>query len=248
MLRLLCVTAHPDDEAGGFGGTLLRYRAQGAETSVICLTPGQAASNRGGAASDDELSKMRREEFARACGLLNVTKGEVLGYRDGALDREDFLRVTGDLTRRIRQLRPHVMMTFGGEGAITAHPDHTMASLFTTAAFQWAARTNRFPEQLEKEGLKPWRVQKLYYSTADFTLPDRHPVSLAPITAVVDIAAYVDRKIAAFAAHTSQNPLLPLFEANIRKRGGKEVFHLAATSTPQPLEREEDLFHGVKDE
>ncbi|HVG91815.1 MAG TPA: PIG-L family deacetylase, partial [Alphaproteobacteria bacterium] len=43
MLRLLCFTAHPDDEAGGFGGTLLRYAERGVETHVICLTPGQAA-------------------------------------------------------------------------------------------------------------------------------------------------------------------------------------------------------------
>ena len=32
MLRLLCFTAHPDDEAGSFGGTLLRYAERGVET------------------------------------------------------------------------------------------------------------------------------------------------------------------------------------------------------------------------
>ena len=41
--RLLCITAHPDDEAGGFGGTLLQYAERGVETHVVCLTPGQAA-------------------------------------------------------------------------------------------------------------------------------------------------------------------------------------------------------------
>ena len=41
-LRLLCVTAHPDDEAGGFGGVLHLYAARGVETNLICLTPGQA--------------------------------------------------------------------------------------------------------------------------------------------------------------------------------------------------------------
>ncbi len=76
--RLLVITAHPDDEAGGFGGTLLLSHEHGIETHVICLTPGQAASNRGGAKSDEELSAMRRQEFARSCDLLKVTRGEGL--------------------------------------------------------------------------------------------------------------------------------------------------------------------------
>src|SRR5579872_3471962 len=93
MLRLLLVTAHPDDEAGGFGGTLLLYRRRGVETFVICLTPGQAARNRGSARSSDELSTMRREEFARACKLLEVSHGEVLDFPDAQLDRTDFYRM-----------------------------------------------------------------------------------------------------------------------------------------------------------
>ncbi len=35
MLKLLCITAHPDDEAGGFGGTLALYTERGVEISAI---------------------------------------------------------------------------------------------------------------------------------------------------------------------------------------------------------------------
>ena len=35
MPRLLCITAHPDDEAGGFGGTLALYTERGVEISAI---------------------------------------------------------------------------------------------------------------------------------------------------------------------------------------------------------------------
>src|SRR5947209_6397631 len=104
--RLLVVTAHPDDEAGGFGGTLLLSHERGIETYVICLTPGQAASNRGGTKSDEELSAMRRAEFARSCELLKVTRGDVMDYRDAALDKAEFLKVVGDLTQRVREIRP----------------------------------------------------------------------------------------------------------------------------------------------
>src|SRR5690348_9049718 len=74
MLRLMCVTAHPDDEAGGFGGTLLKYGAAGVETSVVCLTPGQAATYRGRAKNDQELADIRKREFAAACEILKVSR------------------------------------------------------------------------------------------------------------------------------------------------------------------------------
>lgn len=244
MFRLLCVTAHPDDEAGGFGGTLLYYARRGVETHVLCLTPGQAASNRGGAKSDEELSAIRRKEFAAACRLLKVTHAEALNYPDGALDRVDFYSAVEDLTRRVRLLRPQVVITMGTEGAITAHPDHSMVSIFTTMTFHWAGRSNRFAGQL-KEGLQPYRPQKLYYATASFMLPDRQPVSLSPSTAVIDIAEFLEIKIAAFKTHSSQAPLFPRFEEAVRKRGGKELFHLAAAATPRRAEQETDLFAGV---
>lgn len=245
VLRLLCVTAHPDDEAGGFGGALQLYRRRGVETYVLCLTEGQAATHRGTATSGPELAALRRTEFAAACALLQVSHSEVLAYPDGGLSQCDFHSVTGDLTRRIRQIRPQVIITFGTEGAITAHPDHSMVSLFTTMAFHWAGRTNRYPEQLEKEGLQPHRTQKLYYATASFTLPDRQPVSLPPASASIDIAPYFDTKVAAFRKHTSQAPLFEMFENAVRQRGPKELFHLAAAITPRTMEHETDLFAGV---
>lgn len=247
MLRLLCVTAHPDDEAGGFGGSLLLYRERGVETHVICLTPGQAATHRGITRSSQELAEARRREFAESCRILRVSQGEVLDYDDGALDHADFYAVTAELVSRIRQIRPHVVITFGPEGAISAHPDHSMAAIFTTMAFQWAGRSNRFTDQFQN-GLRPYRPQKLYYSTAAFTLPDRQPVALAPASAVIDIRDYFDRKVEAFKAHTTQAPLVPVFENALKQRGHQELFHLAASIHPKETEVETDLFAGVVDD
>lgn len=247
MPRLLCFTAHPDDEAGGFGGTLLRYAARGVETHVVCLTPGQAATNRGGAKSDEELAAMRRREFAASIELLRVTRGTVLEYPDRKLDREDLYAVVGDLTRRIREVRPHVVMTTGPEGGVTGHADHAMVSIFATLAFHWAARGDRYADQLQNE-LKVHQAQKLYYASALFDLPGRPPISLAPATTTIELAPQeFEGKIAAFRCHTSQAPLFDGFEATMRKRGQLEVFHLAASSTPHRAELESDLFAGVKE-
>jgi LmbE family N-acetylglucosaminyl deacetylase len=244
MLRLMCVTAHPDDESGAFGGTLKLYGERGIETCVVCLTPGQAAAHRGIAKSDQELAALRREEFAAACHILGVKRGIILDYADGQLHRLDLYSVVCEVTRQVRQFRPHVMITFGPEGAVTAHPDHSMASIFATLAYHWAGRTNRYQDQF-KDGLVAHRTQKLYYGTANFTLTEREPTSLAPITATIEIGPYLEAKIVAFHAHVTQAPLFRIFEDTICKRETREMYHLAAKIAPGPIELESDLFEGV---
>ncbi len=244
MLRLLCVTAHPDDEAGAFGGALMHYHDRGVETAVLCLTPGQAATNRGGARSDEELSAMRRAEFARAVAMLKVNKGKVLNYRDGQLDRANFLEAAGDIALRIRDFRPQVIITLGCEGAITGHVDHGMVGLFTTAAYHWAGREDRFRDQLV-DGRKPYRSQKLYYATWLFTAPGRPPISPSPVTTILEVSQYLPIKLAAFKAHTSQNPLYEGFVQLAQQRGAKEMFHLVASSRPRRAAVERDLFAWV---
>ncbi len=245
MRRMLVVTAHPDDEVGGFGGTLLKYRSQGVETYVVCLAAGEAGTHRGHAKSDEELAEIRRAEFAAACNVLKLTQGWVLDHKDGALDRENCYRLVGELVRHLRELRPHVVLTFGPEGAVTGHPDHSMVSVFTTLAFQWAGRKNRYADQLWN-GLEPFRAQKLYYQATAYLIPERPPISPSPITCEIDIAAQIEQKLRAFKQHHSQAPLFETFETYARLRL-KESFHLAATDTPRRMEMETDLFHGVEE-
>jgi len=71
-LKLMCVVAHPDDECFAFGGALALYGERGVETYVVCLTDGQAATNRGDAASGEALGAMRRDEFRRSCEVFGL--------------------------------------------------------------------------------------------------------------------------------------------------------------------------------
>jgi len=244
MSRILCVTAHPDDEAAAFGGSLRLYHERGCEIFVVCLTPGQAATYRGATRSDHELAAIRRKEFAASCEILGIDRGIVLDFVDGQLYRADLHQVVRDLVLHIREFRPHIVLTFGPDGAVTGHPDHSMASVFATLAFQWAGQASRFPEQLT-DGLKIHRAQKLYYATFDFVLPDRPLTSPAPATAIIQIGDYVKAKVAAFEAHTSQAPVFPVVRDTILARAKVELFHLAATSKPSGVKKETDLLDNV---
>lgn len=243
-MRILCVTAHPDDEAAAFGGSLRLYHDRGAEICVVCLTPGQAATHRGKARNDHELAIIRRKEFAASCEILGIDRGIVLDYADGQLHRVELYKVVAEVVSQVRAFRPHIMLSFGPEGGITGHTDHTMASIVTTLAYEWAGRNNRYPDELI-DGLKAHRVQKLYYSTENFMLSSRPAISPPPITTVIEIGKYLETKIAAFEAHSTQAPVFPVVRDTILSRAQNEVFHLAATSEPATLTPETDLFAGV---
>jgi LmbE family N-acetylglucosaminyl deacetylase len=131
-------------------------------------------------------------------------------------------------------------LTMGPEGAVTGHTDHAMASIFATMAFHWAARKDRYPEQLAS-GITPHRARKLYYCTAPFVLPDRPPISPPPCTATIDISQFVDEKIRASREHVTQAPLMARFAKAMRQFGGKELFHLVASNDPSTLQQEVDL-------
>jgi len=239
-LRLLCVVAHPDDECFAFGGALALAADDGAETSVICFTDGQAATNRGTAQTGEELGAMRRAEFAASCDILGVRHHELLTFQDAQLEHHTLSELGGLLVQRFRSFQPHVVLTFGGEGALNNHPDHTTVSAATTAAFHWSGNPKRFPEH----GI-PWRPQRLYYLTYNFFLPDRPAPLPAPWTTVLDIRSARARKQQAFKAHTSQAPLMDRARLVFEDHGDDERYVLAYTTEPQPASQTTDLFAGV---
>lgn len=245
----MCFTAHPDDECGGFGGALLRAHQRGAETSVVCLTEGRAASNRGKARTADELAQFRRSEFAASLRVLQVDHGEVLRYPDGDLARQDFVAVTADLVERIRRFCPHVVLTFGGDGNVNLHPDHTMVSCFATAAFHWAGSPKFAPEQLAA-GLMPYRPQKLYYGATPFLAyadaEQARQIALMPASLVLQVHDLKAKKLESFLQHTTQAHLLTKVRGIFEQTGGEEKYLLAATRGMPASPMETDMFAGIE--
>ncbi len=84
-----------------------------------------------------------------------------LGYPDGRV--EPTLDLRRDLSRVIRQVRPHRVVTQSPERnyerIYASHPDHRAAGEAALCAVYPDAR-NPFahPELLEEEGLEPWSV------------------------------------------------------------------------------------------
>lgn len=224
MSRILCVTAHPDDEAANFGGTVSVYSSQGAECRLLCLTAGAAARNRGSARDDEELKTLRRKELAASCELLGFAQHEVWDLPDAHLPEVPFYPTVRRMMGLIRNFRPDLLLSLGPEGSATGHPDHAMAGVLATAAFHWAGQA-RFASEPEAP---PHQAQRLFYSTVTQQPPGFPPVVLPTPQVDMDVNAYLERKIAAFRCHTTQAPLFARVEVFLRLAGGRELFHLAA--------------------
>jgi len=172
QLRLLAVTAHPDDESFGPGGTLALYAMRGVAVHLVCATRGEVGSApaelMAGYAS---LADLRETELRCAAAHLGLASLTLLDYRDSgmpgtednrhprALAAADVHEVGSRLAQLIRQLRPQVVITsdpLGGYG----HPDHIAVNRATLCAFDLAAD----PSQ-DLGGLPAYAPQKLYYHT-----------------------------------------------------------------------------------
>lgn len=243
--RLLCITAHPDDESGAFGGALLMAHRDGVETYLLCLTDGRAAHYRGGVEDNIELGRQRRAELAAACEILGVISHEVLHYPDGELPREDFFKLTGDIVTRIRRVRPHVVLTFGGDGSVNLHRDHTITSAASTAAFHWSGRDEFFADQ----GLAPYAPQKLYYSATPFvTVRNRPELSSAPTvpwSLSLQLGEFADRKMQAFAKHSSQAGVLERVKDVVAKHLKTERYLLVAARGQISVRGDSAMFAAV---
>lgn len=239
-LKLLLVVAHPDDECFGFGGALALAAERGVETEVICLTDGQAATNRGEAASGEDLGRMRRQEFADSCAVLGVTRHEIWDCQDAQLEFQDFSKLAGQLVAKMRASTPQIVLSFGADGGLNTHPDHTMVSLLTTAAFHWAASAKRYPE------LGPVHAgERLYLLSTSFFMEGRPAPLPAPWTLALDIRSVMHRKHEAFTKHTSQRPLMEKTQTMFEELGHTEYYTLAAVNEPQAAVGSTDLFEGL---
>ena len=185
-LRLMAVLAHPDDESLGLGGTLARYANEGVQTFLVTATRGE--NGRHGlsrSASPQQLGRVREAELLAASRVLGISDVHFLDYMDGALDRVDPLEAIHKIASHIRRVRPHVVLTFGPEGAY-GHPDHIAISQLTTSAVVYAAYQQGVERRSRTSDYPPHQVAKLYYIAWTRKKWDAYQAALKKLTSTVD--------------------------------------------------------------
>lgn len=164
-LSLMCVATHPDDEDGA---TLTYFRKKyGYKTYALIATRGEGGQNEIGSELYEELGVLRTDEMGRASAHtgadLHFLDYDEFGFSKSAEEafevwgKEETLR---RMVRKIRELRPDVIITHHGETG--GHGHHQAVGRALVQSFDMAADPNVFPEQIA-EGLKPWQPARLYH-------------------------------------------------------------------------------------
>jgi LmbE family N-acetylglucosaminyl deacetylase len=129
---IVCVFAHPDDEAFGPGGSIATF-AKDNDVYVICVTNGDAGKNSSG--KNNDLGKMRRTELRNSAKILRVKQVFFLGYKDGYLCNSIYHEVAEKVKKKLKQLKPHTLLTYEHRG-ISGHIDHIFVSMVTSFVFE----------------------------------------------------------------------------------------------------------------
>src|SRR5919201_349038 len=117
-VRLAAVFAHPDDDTYGLGGTLAKEGSP-VQYALIVATSGEAGPISDPAlATRENLAQVREEEERRALSVVGFAHAPVhfLRYPDGGLKDMDRGELVGRIVEILREVRPHVVATFGPEG------------------------------------------------------------------------------------------------------------------------------------
>ncbi len=165
---LLYVTSHPDDENPGV--LTLASREWGARTGLFSLTRGEGGANAIGPELFDGLGLIRTRELVLsgrhyALDDLYFANAVDYGYSKSAdeafriWNRADLVE---DLVRVIRLNRPLVLVSHWGGTYQDGHGHHQATGILISDAVRLAADPEAFPEQVQTEGLRPWRPLIVY--------------------------------------------------------------------------------------
>jgi LmbE family N-acetylglucosaminyl deacetylase len=140
------IFAHPDDEAFGPSGALLKETKRGAELHLVTFTSGEGGTNPDNLS---DLGETRLKEWHEAGKLIGAKTMHFLGYKDGYLSNEIMLEAAGKITTLVRstiQDSPEdteiefVTMDLNG---VTGHIDHIVASRTACLVFYRLKQTDK---------------------------------------------------------------------------------------------------------
>jgi LmbE family N-acetylglucosaminyl deacetylase len=203
----------------------MKLAAAGHTIALLTLTRGDAGLWLGktfGSWSKPELAAERAKEWAAAVATIGYQWSRLLRYPDGGLKDAPADVITADIVAAIREVRPEIVCTFGPEGAGSEHDDHRSASYFAARGFARAAVADQYPER----GV-PHLARRLFFSATPYVADAPASFGATTPTHVIDVSAFEQQKAAAFECHKTQHKDRDFFYDLLKRRAGKEYFHLA---------------------
>lgn len=174
--NVLYLAAHPDDE----NTWVIAYLSKGryADVAYLSLNRGSGGQNLIGPEIRERLGLIRTQELLAARsidgGSQFFSRANDFGYSKlpsetfNIWDRE---KVLADVIWTIRQFRPDVIITRFNTTPGISHGHHTASAILAGEAFNKAADTACFPDQLDY--VEPWQAKRIVWNTSPFFYDDK---------------------------------------------------------------------------
>ncbi len=197
-LDILAIGAHPDDVELGCGATVAKEIFLGKKVGILDLTRGELGT-RGSA-------EIRDKEASNAAKILGVTVRENLAFADGFFVNDKIHQL--EVVKMIRKYQPDIVLC---NAVDDRHIDHGKGSqLVSDACFLSGLR--KIKTSNDGVSQKAWRPKHVYHYIQWNNLePDF----------VVDVSGFVDKKMEAVKAYSSQlydpkskEPISPISSKN----------------------------------
>lgn len=226
MGTLVCLHAHPDDEAMSTGGSIARAKAEGHRVVLVVATNGDWGEVPDDLAAGETLVDRRRVETGRSAAALGVDRVVWLGYADSGmtgweqnLNPECFWQAPVDeaaakLAAVLREESADVLTTYDWHGNY-GHPDHVKVHQVGHRAADIAGTAAVFDATMNRD-----HFVRVLSMAADNGAPpigpddfdptgpadDGNPFGMAEIelTHAVDVSAYLEHKRESIRCHRSQ--------------------------------------------
>jgi bacillithiol biosynthesis deacetylase BshB1 len=180
-LDILAFGAHPDDVELGCGATIAKEISLGKKVGIVDLTRGELGT-RGSA-------NLRDLEAKSAGDILGISVRENLRFADGFFINDN--RHQLEIIKMIRKYQPEIVLCNAIDDRHIDHPKGS--SLVSDACF--LSGLLKINTSVEGENQEKWRPKKVYHYIQWKNIePDF----------VVDVTGFVEKKIDAASAYSSQ--------------------------------------------
>jgi LmbE family N-acetylglucosaminyl deacetylase len=242
---LMDISAHPDDEDGA---TLAYYRLKfGVRTLSVLFTRGEGGQNEKGPELYEELGLLRSRETEEAGRVLGA-EVHFLNFLDFGYSKtasETFQKWGGErealrrLVYVIRKYKPDVLFT--NHNTIDGHGNHQAVAITAIAAFDAAADSACFPEQLREEGIRLWQPRKLFFRAFGRSEPTADVSNDINALDAARGKTYLDIAVEALRKHRTQG----MERANLRAfTRGKSLYRLMRANS-QYEQDSTNFFAGI---
>ncbi|MDI6755923.1 MAG: PIG-L deacetylase family protein [Thermodesulfobacteriota bacterium] len=208
-MNLLVVSAHAADFVWRAGGTIAKYVKHGANVALAILSYGVRGESNDlwniEGQTGEKVKKIRQSEIEVARKLIGIESIEIWDYNDYFMEFNPERR--DRMVRKIRQVKPHHIITHGPKDAF--NPDHDCVSRFVFEAsvlsISNGVRTEGYPtaKQARLFGFEPHQPE-----ICDFK-PE----------VIIDITEIYEQKVSAMQVFKAQKQLIDYYTDRAKMRG-----------------------------